>query len=77
MKAVAIKRAKEAASYYESMYHGCGQCVLAGIQEALEIPAPKVFKAATGFAGGIGAMGGTCGALMGGVLGSGLVVGRE
>jgi mannitol-1-phosphate 5-dehydrogenase len=62
---------------YERTYKGCGQCVLAAIQDATGLFNPSafdgVFRAATGLAGGIGLCGdGTCSALTGGALALGL-----
>lgn len=72
-----IKFASQQAVEYERKYHGCAQCVLAAIQDAMELPGLDVFKAATGLCGGVGCLGETCGALTGAVLGIGLMVGRE
>ena len=57
---------------------GCPQCTVAGIFEALEIENDDVFKAATGFADGVGLTGdGHCGALSGGVMAISYLFGRE
>lgn len=63
---------------YEKQYRGCGQCTLAAIQETLGMVDETVFKAATGFAGGIALLGnGICGAYSGGVIFLGQILGRE
>ena len=42
------------AKQFEYMYHGCGQCTLAAVLEALERREDTLFQAATAFAGGGG-----------------------
>jgi len=58
-------------------YSGCSQSVLLALQEAFSIGDLESFKAATVLSGGVARMGETCGALLGGLLALGLVVGRE
>lgn len=72
-----VAKAAEAAYVYERTYHGCSQCVLAALQEALGLGSRDSFKAATALAGGIARMGSTCGALVGGLMGIGMAFGRE
>jgi mannitol-1-phosphate 5-dehydrogenase len=77
---------------YEKTYHGCGQCVLAAVHDALAggfVPAldapgagvpcfDAVFEAATGLAGGLGLCGeATCSAFNGGALLCGLFYPRR
>jgi C_GCAxxG_C_C family probable redox protein len=63
---------------YEKTYRGCGQCVIAALQDALDTRNDDVFKAATGLAGGTGLAGDSgCGAYIGGVLVLGSLLGRE
>jgi len=62
---------------YEMKYFGCGQTTLAALQKNLKIGNLESLKAATVFAGGAAARGGTCGALIGALMAFGLVVGRE
>ena len=45
--------------------------------DAFGIDEPAVFRASTGFSGGMGCTGRTCGALTGGILSIGLFVGRD
>lgn len=64
-----LKRAYELGFQYEKIYHGCAQCSVAAIQDALGIGDGGVFKAANGFIGGVGCSSrGTCGALAGAVM---------
>ncbi len=58
-------------------YSGCSQSVLLALQEAFDIGNIESFKAATVLSGGVARKGETCGALIGGLLALGLVVGRE
>ena len=54
---------------YEKTYRGCSQCVIAALQDALEIRNDDIFKSATGLAGGTGLTGDSgCGAYVGAVL---------
>jgi C_GCAxxG_C_C family probable redox protein len=70
----AFKKAKQ----YEMKSGGCSQCTLAGIFDALDVQNNEIFKAATGFADGVGLTGdGHCGALSGGVLAIGYFFGRN
>lgn len=72
-----IEMAVRRAVGYEEKYHGCAQCVVGGILDAFGIASPEVFRAATGFSGGMGCTGRTCGALTGGTLSVGLFIGRD
>jgi C_GCAxxG_C_C family probable redox protein len=67
---------------YEKRYHGCGQCVLAAVQDSLglfeEAAFNAVFEAATGLAGGLGLCGdATCSAFTGAALAFGLLYPRR
>jgi len=62
---------------YEAHHHDCAQCVLLTLQEAFDIPGEDAFKAATGFAGGMGRTGHVCGSLTGAIFAFGLLWGRE
>jgi C_GCAxxG_C_C family probable redox protein len=65
-----------ASSYYESGYW-CGESVVKAVNEALGHPMPpEVFRMASGFCEGLGGSRCICGALAGGVMASGLTVGR-
>lgn len=62
---------------YEGKYRGCGQCLVAAVQDAIGIQNDPVFKATTGFAAGIGLMqDSACGGYAGGVLVLGSFMGR-
>ncbi|MBN1263903.1 MAG: C-GCAxxG-C-C family protein [Anaerolineales bacterium] len=72
------EKAYELGFHYEKVYHGCGQCSVAAVTEALDIFDPEVFKAATGLCGGIGLKNdSTCSALIGGAMAIGLCFGRR
>ena len=57
-------------------FSGCSQKVLGALQEEFGIGDRESFKAATVLSGGF-RRGETCGALIGGLMGLGLVIGRE
>lgn len=73
-----LARAYELGHEYESRYRGCSQCVVAAIQDTLDIRNDGVFRAASGLAGG-GALTGTgaCGGYAGAVMVFGQLWGRE
>jgi C_GCAxxG_C_C family probable redox protein len=63
---------------YEKTYRGCGQCVIAALQDTLDMRNDNIFKATTGLAGGTGlAADSGCGAYIGSILMLGLLLGRE
>ena len=71
------ERAFALAKKYELEYGNCAQSVVAGVFEALDIENKEVFRAATGFADGVGLTGdGHCGALSGGTLAISYLFGR-
>jgi C_GCAxxG_C_C family probable redox protein len=62
---------------YEARLGSCPQCVLAALKETLDIGDDAVFKATQGLSGGTALSSeGTCGALAGGMIAIGLLVGR-
>lgn len=62
---------------YEAEHGSCPQCVLAALYETLGVGDPKTIQAADALAGGAAlTTRGTCGALVGGLLAIGSVVGR-
>jgi C_GCAxxG_C_C family probable redox protein len=78
MAKTAAERAYELGKEYEKTCKGCSQCVIAALQDALNIRNDDIFKAATGLAGGGGgAIDGSCGSYVGGLLVLGLLLGRE
>ena len=62
-------------------YEGCTRCVLAALNEHLHLTSSEgikeCIKASTAFAAGVARMGESCGALTGGIMAIGLVVGSE
>jgi C_GCAxxG_C_C family probable redox protein len=73
-----LETAFNSGKQHEMKSGGCPQCTMAGIFEALGIENDDVFKAATGFADGVGLTGnGHCGALSGGVLAISYLFGRD
>ncbi len=64
-----VDRAAQLGVEYEVKYRGCGQCVIAAVQDAFGIRGPEVFQAASAFAAGVGQTGdGCCGAYLGGAM---------
>lgn len=56
----------------------CAECVFEAVLEHVETSLPKdVLKLATGFGGGVGLFGDTCGAIAGAVMAVGIVHGRS
>ena len=62
---------------YEAKYGACSQCTILAIMDALKKRNRDVFKASFGFAGGIGSLSETCGALAAGIMMISLEHGRE
>jgi C_GCAxxG_C_C family probable redox protein len=72
------EKAYQMGKEYERTYRGCGQCVMAALQDTLDIRNDDIFKAATALAGGTGlATDSGCGAYIGAILVLGSLVGRE
>jgi len=72
------EKAYQLGKEYERTYRGCSQCVIAAIQDTLDIRNDDIFKSATGLAGGGGLAGDSgCGAYIGSILMLGLLLGRE
>ncbi len=62
---------------YEARLGSCPQCVLAALKETLDVSDDSIFKASQGLAGGTALSSeGTCGALAGGMIAIGSLVGR-
>jgi len=77
-KAELAEKAYRLGKEYEKTYRGCSQCVIAALQDALDIRDDDLFKAATGLAAGTGLAGDNgCGAYIGAILVLGSRVGRE
>jgi C_GCAxxG_C_C family probable redox protein len=62
---------------YEQRYRICSQCTLLAVLEVLSLESDALIMAMTGFAGGIGRSGETCGAYCAGVAVLGLLYGRD
>ena len=72
-----LERVYRLAFRYEAERGSCPQCVLSALHETLDIIDPATIKASDALAGGTAlSTKGTCGALVGGLLAIGLVVGR-
>ena len=69
------QRVKAKALAYDRI-GGCSQSVLLALQEEFDIGGMESFKSATNLSGGL-RQGGTCGAILGALMGLGLVFGRE
>jgi len=66
------------AKKYELENQNCAQCVFAAVTESLGMENKDIFRAATGFADGVGLTGeGQCGAISGGVMAIGYLFGRQ
>lgn len=72
-----LDKIEKKAFYYEAHHHDCCQCVLLTLQEAFELSGESAFKAATGFAGGMGRTGQVCGGVTGSIMAFGLLWGRD
>ena len=73
-----LNKAFNLSKKYEMENGDCAQCVFAGVTEALGVENNDVFRAATGFADGVGLTGdGHCGALSGGVMAISYIFGRK
>jgi len=68
---------KGAAYYNDRVYEGCTRSVLQALQSHLHLENGGAIKASTALAAGVARMGETCGALTGGIMAIGLVLGRE
>ncbi len=63
------RKAYELGKQYEKDYRGCSQCVLAALQDALNVRNDDIFKAATGLSGGCGSTtDGNCGSYTGAIM---------
>ena len=78
MAETAAEKAYELGKQYESTYMSCSQCVVAALQDTLDIRNDDLFKASTGLAaGGGGCIDGSCGAYAGAILILSSLLGRE
>jgi len=72
------EKAYQLAFEYEATRGCCPQCVLGALHETLDVGGKELFQASHGLAGGTSLSSkGTCGALVGGCLAIGSLIGRE
>lgn len=62
---------------YEAHHHDCAQSTLLALMDVFELKADDAFKAATGFAGGVGRIGHLCGTFSGAIMAFSLLYGRD
>ena len=67
----------ERAAQENDKYSGCAQAVLDALQRQFTIGDAESFRSATVLSGGVARRGETCGALLGALMGIGLVCGRD
>jgi len=72
-----IERAAQLGRDYELKYFGCSQTTLAGLIEAFGMGGPDLLRASTCLAGGVARRSHICGALTGGLMMIGYLVGRD
>ncbi|MCK9356222.1 MAG: C-GCAxxG-C-C family protein [Dehalococcoidia bacterium] len=73
-----IERVRQRARKNFSLGYNCSECVFEALLGELELDLPpEAIRLATGFGGGVGLYGGTCGAIAGAVLAVGAVHGRR
>jgi len=72
-----LDRIAWAAYYNDRVYEGCTRSVLYALETHLHLGDGQALKASTALAGGVARMGETCGALTGGIMAIGLVLGKE
>jgi len=77
-KQESLDKVERRASAYNYEFSGCGQMVALALQQEFKLPwNPQVFKSASFIGRGTSGVGGTCGALIGGILAIGLASGRD
>ncbi|MFO8165193.1 MAG: C-GCAxxG-C-C family protein [Desulfatiglandales bacterium] len=72
-----LDRIAWAAYYNDRVYEGCARSVLYALQTHIHLEDGQALKASTALAAGVARMGETCGALTGGIMAIGLVLGKE
>jgi C_GCAxxG_C_C family probable redox protein len=72
-----IEKAASLGYENEMNYWGCSQAVVSALIEAFGIGGVELLRASTALAGGIARRGNVCGALVGGLMMVGLLVGRD
>lgn len=77
-KVAIIKEAYRLGYHYEKVYRGCAQCTIAALFDVTGKKDEQLFRAANGFAAGMGLFGdGACGGYAGGLLILGTYAGRR
>ncbi|MBI9105272.1 MAG: C-GCAxxG-C-C family protein [Spirochaetales bacterium] len=73
-----MKKAYRRGDHYEKVNRGCAQCHMAAVSDVTGKEDLVMFRAANGFAAGMGLLGdGVCGGYSGGILSLGLFAGRR
>lgn len=73
-----VEKAYKLGYEYEKTYRGCGQCIIAALQDVLNMRNDDIFKAATGLAGSAGMLcDAGCGSYMGGAIFLSFLTGRD
>ncbi len=73
-----VKEAYRRGYYYEQNFRGCAQCHMAALSDVTGKEDLVMFRAANGFAAGMGLLGdGVCGGYSGGILSLGMFAGRR
>ncbi len=73
-----MKKAYRRGHYYEQAFRGCAQCHMAAVSDVTGKEDLTMFRAANGFAAGMGLLGdGVCGGYSGGILSLGMFAGRR
>ena len=72
-----IEKAAQRGFENEHKYTGCSQAVVAALIESFGFGSPDILRASSALAGGIARRGNVCGALNGGLMMIGLLVGRD
>ena len=72
-----IEKAAQLGYENELKYFGCSQAVVSALIESFGIGSSDILRASTALAGGIARRGNVCGALVGGLMMVGLLVGRD
>lgn len=72
-----IEKAAELGYQDEINYWGCSQAVVSALMQVFGIGSPDVLRVSTAFAAGVVRRGNVCGALSGGLIMIGFLVGRD
>lgn len=72
-----IEKATHLRYYNEMEYWGCSQPLVSALIEAFGVGGPDMLRISSVFAGGLARRGETCGALTGGLIMIGFLVGRD